>query len=63
MMKKGNQLVYLGSDVLFGKKYFGIKCGGKTVKSSQFPHRLLDWFTKEYPTEILQIKIKRGDLE
>jgi len=61
MMKKDNQLVCLGKDVLRGKKYNAIKIDGKTVKSSQFPHRLLDWFTEEYPSEILQLKINNGD--
>lgn len=38
-----------------GKRRFILKFKGNVLKSSVYPHTLVDWFTQEYPTEILKL--------
>ena len=38
-----------------GKRRFILKFKGKVLKSSVYPHTLVDWFTQEYPNEILKL--------
>lgn len=38
-----------------GKQNYAIRKDGKYIKSSIYPNRLLKWFTKEYPNEMLHL--------
>ena len=42
-----------------GKRRFILKFKGKVLKSSVYPHTLVDWFTQEYPNEILKLTHNR----
>lgn len=41
--------------IVSGKQRYMIKRDGKKIKYSLYPSALLDWFTKNYPNEFLQL--------
>ena len=43
-----------------GKQKYAIKKDGKTIKRSIYPSKLIDWFTKEYPKQILVLTDNGG---
>ena len=44
-----------------GKQKYVIKFNGKEIKYSFFISKLIDWFSKEYPTEILKLPNNKED--
>jgi len=38
-----------------GKQNYAIRKDGKYIKASIYPNKLLNWFTKEYPNEMLHL--------
>ena len=41
------------------KKRYGIRSHGKIIKSSIHPHKLLEYFTENFPNKILQLRITK----
>lgn len=43
-----------------GKQRYSLRFEGKTIKYSVYPEKLIGWFLKEYPLEIIQTTIPGG---
>lgn len=46
-----------------GKQRYAIKFHGKKIKSSIYPHKLLEYFTKHFPNQIIHLRITKEMLE
>lgn len=42
-----------------GKQRYAIKFHGKKIKTSIYPHKLLEYFTKHFPNQIIHLRITK----
>lgn len=60
LTKKYARVVKGGKDKN-GKQKYSLNFNGKLIKYSINPQKLIDWFLKEYPLEIISTTIPKGD--